>query len=185
MTTINYTTLTDHELSQHLGAAILDQAPHVSVLEAERQRRLAEAVHQRIADAERQRRQVEADAIERDALLGKLIALRDDLRVRFVATLHKLDTTPPVDVGPLLELAYQLGRSAYAVAHDLAGATGDRRLELRWDVSGQIELHGGAPGAAFVAALRGRSPVVPTPWAADITRLRALTPPVDRVANGG
>lgn len=185
MTTIDYSTLTDHELSQHLGAAILDQAPHVSVLEAERQRRLAETAHTRLADAERQRRQVEADAAERTALLDRLTAQCADFRARFVAALTTLDVTPPAEARPLIEDAYTWGRQAYAIGHDLAGATGDRRLGLSWDVTGQIELHGGAAGAAFVRAIAGHAPTVPTPWKADIDRLRALMPRVSAIKNGG
>lgn len=185
MTTIDYSTLTDHELSQQLGAAVLDQAPHVSMLEAERQRRLAETAQTRLADAERARRaKVDAES-ERQALLDRLTVQRDDLRARFVAALHTLDVTPPSDAGPVIEGAYTLGRQAYALGHDLAGVTGDRRLALPYDVTDQVELHGGAAGAAFVRSILGRAPAVPTPWSADIVRLRELTPRVDRIANGG
>lgn len=186
MTTMtDYASLTDAALTQRLGGALLDRSPELPALEQERQRRLAATAHQRIASVEAQRRQIAADAAERDALLARLLAQRDDLRACFVAALQTLSVTAPADVGPLLASAYQLGRQAYALGHDLAGVTGDRRLAGRYDVTDQLALHGGAAGAAFVASLRGHVPAVPTPWRADVERLRALTPRVQRVGNGG
>lgn len=188
MTTLtDFSPLTDTELSQRLGAALLDASPDLLALEAERQRRLAEAAHTRLAAAERQRRQKEADAIERDRLLDTLIKQRDDYRRRFVETLHRLAVTTPSDVGPLIEEAYILGRQGYALGHDLAGVTGDRqRFEMRWDVPDQITLCGGAPGAAFVAGLRGHPLAVQSPWRADVEMLHVLMPPVEgRIGNGG
>lgn len=178
--------MTDQELKAQIGAAALDgDSERVDRLEADRDRLHRSAERQQLADAERQRRQIEADAAERDHLLAALTQQRDDYRRRFVELLHRLDVTAPSDAGPVIEEAYTLGRQAYSIAHDLSGALGDRHLALSWDVTGQIELHGSATGAAFVRSIIGRAPTVPTPWAADLDRLRELAPRQSAIGNGG
>lgn len=177
-TMIDVTTLTDSELNLALGAAIVDSDDkRLTALEAERERRRREADRATLAAQERQRR-AKADAEqERSTLLEKLIAQCDDLRARFVAELDRLDVTPPSAAGPVLQTAYELGRQWYALSHDLAALTGNRqRFASRYGVLDQLELHGGAAGRAFVANLRGHVSTVPTPWTADLEKLRALLP---------
>lgn len=178
------TTLTDAELDRAIGAAVLDKAD-TRPLEQERDRRRRAVEHAALGDAERARR-TQADAeTEHTALVMKLLAQRDEYRAAFVARVNELSVTPPADAGPVIEGAYTLGRQAYAISHDLADETGDRRLALRYDVTDQIALHGGAAGEAFVASLRGHAPPVPTPFRDDVNRLRALSPRQSLIGNGG
>jgi hypothetical protein len=153
--------LNDEALTQRLAAAraAVNAPSLLAQLEAEHQRRHT---------------QQQKEVAERDALLKKLIAQRDEYRARFWTSIGTLDVTAPSDTGPLIEAAYTVGRQAHALAHDLAGITGDRHLGLPWDVTDQLELHGGQAGKSFVANLRGHSTTVPTPWKADVERLRAI-----------
>lgn len=177
---MHITDLTDQDLDAQIGAATLDgERERLEHLEQERARRRQAAERHRLADDERQRRMRAEHEAERQALLDRLIALRADLRGRFLATLDALDRTVPVDAGPLIVRAYELGRGAYSLSHDLASVTGDRqRFETRYDVPDHLALHGGPAGEAFVAGVRGgRPPVIPTPWRDDVERLRDLWPP--------
>jgi hypothetical protein len=180
----NVSTYSDIELQQRLGAAIVDRDVKTeTLLKQERDRRTL----QPLADAERARRETALREKEAEALTQKFVALRDSLREQFVNELAVLAVTPQTEAWDVVEKAYVLGRQAYALSHDLAGALGDRRYAAqRYDVPDQLELHGGQVGKAFILGARGRPPVVPTPWHDDIQRLREIyVPSGPRIGNGG
>jgi hypothetical protein len=176
-------TYSDSELQQRLGAAVLDDDVQAqALLKQEQDRRTL----QPLADAERARREAALRAAEADALIKKLVAEAESLDQQYKEVLVKLSMTPPADAWPVVEEAYTLGRQKYSLCNDLVNATGHRRFATRDDVPDQLELYGGQVGKSFILGVRGRPPVVPTPWSKDIERLREIYVPTgQRIGNGG
>lgn len=181
---MNPTTMNDRELDMAIGAAYVDEdLPRLHALEAEHDRRRRDEERERLANAERARRTHASAEAERRALLERLTKQCDAYRARFIALLRDIDTAS--DKAALVPEAYQVGRQAYSLGHDLASVTGNHRSGLRYDVPDQLVLHGGRAAEGFLAEICGRPVSVPTPWQRDIERLRELMPHVEDVRNGG
>ena len=184
--THDLTNLTETELKEQLGAAVLDGSDErLYELEHERDRRRSTAERQQLADAEAQRRAKITEETERDALLAKLSTRLAEFEQQHRDDLAELERTPQAETLAVVERAYISGRQAYSIAHDLFGATGDRRFYRAYRVPDALSLHGGRAGDTFLMQIRGRPPKVETPWSVDIARLRELMPRVKRIGNGG
>jgi hypothetical protein len=136
--------------------------------------------------AEQQRRKAKAEsrAAEAAVLLEKLTTLLAKFEADYRDAVAGLQATPPDAAWPVVEKVYTLGRQAYSLAHDLRGATGDRKFHRYYTVIETLNQH--PTGRAFVRAHVGKPPKIAIPWHADLQRLVSLLGPVpNRIGNGG